>query len=302
MPPRVQEIPVQPARLETLLEISRQLSRFQSIESLLHRMAEACGQLLDSDSVGIRVVEGDDLVLAAAHGDAREAMPTPRIKIGESFTGIVAATGQPLVVWDPANDPRLTPAHREAYRRGGYRAFLGLPLKVGEQVLGVLSIRTRRAEGFPSEDLSIATAFAAQAAIALENARLYRQAEARAEKLTTLSALARVMTSAQDSGQVFHAVARAATTLLGATTARVWVADPIGRVVRVQGGYGLDPSVEALMTEFPAIPYGQGLAGRIVESGAAEYVQDITRDPRWLNRRVATEAVENTRSGRGTPR
>jgi signal transduction protein with GAF and PtsI domain len=65
----------------------------------------------------------------------REAMSTPRIKIGESFTGIVAATGQPLVVWDPANDPRLTPAHREAYRRGGYRAFLGLPLKVGTQVL-----------------------------------------------------------------------------------------------------------------------------------------------------------------------
>src|SRR5216684_1924723 len=136
--------------------------------------------------------------IGAAYGDAREAMPTPRIKIGESFTGIVAATGQPLVVSDPANDPRLTAAHREAYRRGGYRTFLGVPLKLGEQVLGVLSIRTCRPAGFSSEDLSIATAFAAQAAIALENARLYRQAEARAEKLKTLSALARVMTSAQD--------------------------------------------------------------------------------------------------------
>jgi GAF domain-containing protein len=47
----------------------------------------------------------------------------------------VAATGQPLVVLDPANDPRLTAAHRAAYRRGGYRAFLGVPLTLGAQVI-----------------------------------------------------------------------------------------------------------------------------------------------------------------------
>src|SRR5260370_32154486 len=150
--PRTPVVAAQPARLETLLEACRQLSRIQSVESLLQRMAEACGHLLDTDSVGIRVVEGDDLVLAAAHRDAREAMPTPRLTIGESFTGIVAATGQPLVVSDPASDPRLTPGHPAAYRRGGYRAFLGVPLTLGAQVLGVLSIRTCRPAGFSSED------------------------------------------------------------------------------------------------------------------------------------------------------
>ena len=91
-------------------------------------------RLLDSDSVGIRVRDGDGLVLAGAYDDAREALSTPRLKIGESLTGIVAATGEPLVVRNPAADPRLTPAHREAYRRGGYRAFLGVPLKLGAEV------------------------------------------------------------------------------------------------------------------------------------------------------------------------
>ncbi len=290
MAPPAPDLTTSPTRLETLLEVSRQLSRIQPLESLLSNIAAACGHVLDSDSVGIRVVEGDDLVLAGACGDARDAMPTPRIKIGESFTGIAAATGEPLVVWDPANDARLTPAHREAYRRGGYRAFLGVPLKLGERVLGVLSIRTRREDGFSSEDLSIATAFAAQAAIALENARLYRQAEARAEKLKTLSALARLMTSAQGSAQVFQAVAKAATALLGATTAHVWIADPAERVLRSQGSHVLEPAIELLLRDLPAIPYGQGLAGRIIESGVPEYVQDIGTDPRWLNRRLSTEA------------
>jgi signal transduction histidine kinase/DNA-binding response OmpR family regulator len=179
---RTQEL-THSARLEALLEISCQLSRIQSIDSLLRNMAEACGRLLDTDSVGIRVVDGDELVLAAVVGDAREAMPTPRIKIGESFTGIVAQTRQQLLVSDPASDSRLTPAHREAYRRGGYRAFLGVPLKLGEQVLGVLSLRTRRKDGFSSEDLMIATAFASQAAVALENNRLYQETQRASEEL-----------------------------------------------------------------------------------------------------------------------
>jgi len=279
-----------PARLETLLEVNRQLSRIQTLESLLGSIAEACGQLLDSDSVGIRMIDGNDLVVVGTSGTGREEMPTPRIRMGESLIGAVAATGRPLMVPDPANDPRLAPAHREAYRRGGYRVFLGVPLKQGDQVLGVLSIRTRRTEGFSPEDLSIASAFAAQAAIALENARLYRQAEARAEKLKALSALTRLMTSAPDASHVFDAVARAATTLLDAATARVWVADPVSRMLRTEGRYEPDPALAHLMADSPAIAYGEGLVGRVAESGAAEYVPDIRTDARWLNRRLATEA------------
>src|SRR5256712_11627132 len=185
------------ARLEALLEISRELSRIQPLESLLGKMAEACGELLDSDSVGIRVRDGDDLVLAGAYGASADAMSTPRLKMGESLSGTVAVSGEPLVVWNPADDPRLTPSHREAYRRHDYRAFLGVPLTVGgAQVLGVLSIRTRREYGFSLEDLHIVGAFAAQAAIALENARLYRQTQQRAGEVEAFSALTPLMTSA----------------------------------------------------------------------------------------------------------
>jgi GAF domain-containing protein/ActR/RegA family two-component response regulator len=278
------------ARLGTLLEISRELSRIQPLESLLGKMAEACAHLLHSDSVGIRVRQGEDLVLSGASGDAREAMPTARLKVGQSLSGIVAATGQPLVLWDAASDPRMAPAHREAYRRGGYKAFLGVPLILGEQVLGVLSIRTRRTQGFSPDDLAIATSFAAQAAIALENARLYRQAEERAEKLRALSTLTRLMTLAEDGPEVFEAVARAATTLLGAAMARIWVADPVARVLRDQGSVSIDPRLGQLVNAFPVLRYGEGLVGRIVESRMPEYIPDISHDPRLANRRLITEA------------
>jgi signal transduction histidine kinase/ActR/RegA family two-component response regulator len=162
--------------LAALLDVSRELSQVQPLPSLLGRIAEACGRLLGTDSVGIRLVEGDDLVIGGVWGDAKEAMFTPRIKVGESITGIVAATGEILLVTDPANDARLIQPHREAYRRLGVRAFLGVPVKVGDQVAGVLSIRTKRERGFSAQDMALATAFAVQAAVALENARLYDEA------------------------------------------------------------------------------------------------------------------------------
>ena len=67
------------------------------------------------------------------------------------------------------------PAHRENYRRQGVRAFLAAPVKIDDKVIGVLGIRTCRAEGFSKADVEMARALASQAAIALENSRLYQE-------------------------------------------------------------------------------------------------------------------------------
>ncbi len=171
----LQELRARQSRLETLLALSCELSRMQPVDSLLSTISEACGRLLGSESVGFRLVEGEELVLAGSWGDAKEVMITSRLKIGESLSGRVAATGEPLIATDLVNDPRVISAHRETIGRLGYRAVMAVPVKVGGRVVGVLSIRTRREGGFSAEDLKIATAFASQAAVALENSRLYHE-------------------------------------------------------------------------------------------------------------------------------
>ncbi|MBI4271750.1 MAG: GAF domain-containing protein [Candidatus Rokubacteria bacterium] len=172
-------------RLEALLGATTELACLQPVELVLERIAEACGHLLATDSVGFRLVEGDDLVMAAATGDARELMRRQRLKIGESLSGIVAATGEPLRVDDPANDARTISVHREVLRGSRHRAWLGVPVKAGDRLVGVLSVRTRNERGFSPDDVAAATAFAAQAAVALENARLYREARRAYEELAS---------------------------------------------------------------------------------------------------------------------
>jgi signal transduction histidine kinase len=172
------------ARLQALLDVGREVSRIQPPASLLERIAATCGRLLQTDSVGIRLVEGDELVVAFASGGAQEVMSTTRLKIGESLSGLVAASGETLVLSDPATDPRLIPAHRDAMERLGYRALIAVPIKAGERIAGVLSVQTRRRLGFSEEDIEVVTAFAAQVGVALHNNRLYEELQQAYRELT----------------------------------------------------------------------------------------------------------------------
>jgi len=164
------------ARLKALLEVGQDLSRLQPVEPLLSRIAAACGRLFDAKSVSFRLVDGDDLALCGSWGATDEDLRPP-VKIGDGLTGTVAATGEPLLVQDPANDPRFLPAYREAYQRLGVRAFLGVPVKTADRVVGVLNIRSGQATGFSAADIDMAKAFAAQAAVALENSRLFQETQ-----------------------------------------------------------------------------------------------------------------------------
>jgi GAF domain-containing protein len=174
------------ARLEALLEVSRGLSRIQPPSAVLTGIARACGELLGTESVGVRLIEGDDLVLAAAWGDAQQ-ISKPRLKVGESLSGQVATTGECLIVMEPEGDPRLVPEHQARVQALGYRAWLGVPIKMGDRVAGVLSIRTKRPGGFSAEDETIAGAFASHAAVALENARLYEEVDEARHRLHAMS-------------------------------------------------------------------------------------------------------------------
>ena len=249
------------ARIEALLDVGSQLSRIQPVESLLARIAEVCGRLFHSNSVTIRLVEGDELVLKAVWGHSEEVLPFVRLKVGQSLTGIVAATGQPLVVRDPISDSRLSPDHHEGYRRLGVRAFLGVPVKSGELLTGVLGIRTSREDGFSADDVQLATAFASQAAIAIENARLFSQEQEREAYLAALLEINKKVGTLGPTDVLLTAIAREAARLLDVDNAGFRLLEGDELVVA-----GLAGTASETMTR-PRLKLGESLSGRVFADG-----------------------------------
>src|SRR5262249_48192237 len=148
--------------------------------------------------------------------------------------------GRPMASVDVLEDARvgLDAELRHRLQGSGHAAALAAPLVTGRGVTGVLVVRDDRGRRFTEDDISIAAAFADQAAAVLENARLYRRAKDRAEKLRALSTLTQRITSATHSQAAFGALADAAVKLLDARLAQVWVRENARGSLHLRGSFG----------------------------------------------------------------
>jgi len=116
--------------------------------------------------------------------------------------------------------------------------------------------------------------------------RTLRQADERAERLTTLSRLTRLITSATDSAAAFRGIAEAATILLKAKIAYVWV-DHGDETLREGGSFWAGPTVAGHIVRTVPVRRDQSIAGAVLISCRPEYLEDVQRDPRWRQRALA---------------
>ncbi len=164
-------------RLEALVDVSQRVTRLWPPATVQRRIADLYAALLQADAVAFHLVDEGRLVRAEVRGEGVDTLLPGEVAIGEGPIGRVAATGEPLAIMDLAVHPGLDPAPRESAARLGMRAGLAVPVRAGDRLVGVLSALTSQAAAFSEDDVAVASTFAAQAGIALENSRLYAELE-----------------------------------------------------------------------------------------------------------------------------
>jgi PAS domain S-box-containing protein len=160
-------------QMRTINDIAVKISSVLSLNELLPYVADLVRDTFGYYNVNILVMaqETDELVVGAAVGGYQDKLPTgARLKLEtQSITGWVFKTGEALKVNDVSVEPRYYPA------LDGVKSELAVPIKQGEQVLGVLDIESTELDAFDDLDVSIAQTLANQLAVAIENARLFEQ-------------------------------------------------------------------------------------------------------------------------------
>ncbi|MCI0397554.1 MAG: PAS domain S-box protein [Chloroflexi bacterium] len=146
------------------------------IDDLLEALLTRAGQLLGAPHGFVYLVteDGRELEGKLSVGALSQAIGL-RVKPGEGVTGRVWQTGQPLVIYDYDN----WPGRLASFEYGAIRAIVGVPLKSGEQVIGVLGLAySPDSEGtFGHEEVELLSRFGQLVSIALDNARLYTAAQ-----------------------------------------------------------------------------------------------------------------------------
>jgi PAS domain S-box-containing protein len=203
------------AEQRALLDTMQDLSGELELSKLLQRVLERAVSLLDVTGGELAIFhEGSrELEIVASHNIGGDSTGT-RMQLGEGAMGQVAETHQPLIIpnyqdWNGRSDK---------YEETTARGVMVVPLLVGQRLLGTLaSVHTEEDRTFGAADLRLLNLFAPQAAIAIDNARLFAGERQRAEEQQALLDTMQDLSGELELSKLLQAVLERAVSLLGVT-------------------------------------------------------------------------------------
>ncbi|HZV95733.1 MAG TPA: GAF domain-containing protein [Candidatus Nitrosocosmicus sp.] len=262
--------------LGALNETSRLISARLHLPAVLATISRSVNSLIGSAGCGIGLLdaEGKAVEHVAAHGSRTAEWRTLSTPVGAGIIGRAAATGTPFRVDDMQGDPRTSDAGID--EQEGIRAMLAVPLRVGAAVIGVISAYSHVPGYFSTREETLLEAFAEQAGIAIQNARLFEESQRRAREMEALLAAGRAVSQSLDLGETIRVILHQAREVLGVQSGSIFTLDEAtGELSSV-----------ASLDEGPArvgqirVRVGQGITGLAVAEGRPLQSEDLWNDPR----------------------
>jgi signal transduction histidine kinase len=264
---------VQSDPLRVLVEAGIALSSELSLDAVLQRLVETAARLtgaryaalgvIDTSGHGLErfVTTGIDAETYAAIGDL------PR---GRGLLGVLIRDAETLRLHDIADDPRSVgfPLHHPPMR-----TFLGVPVLLRGIAFGNLYLTEKDSGDFTEEDEELTQLLAAQAAVAIENARLYESSTRSLRQLESLNEIGTALASEIELEPLLGLVARRLRELVHARL--VLIALPQGETLTIAAAEGEN----AYGIAGARLAFGSSKAGRVLERGRSERVDSVVDDP-----------------------
>lgn len=263
---------------EALAQVAGALSGGLGMAEVGEKIADCMITLFGGSLAGVGLLRRDGRIgMLAAAGPTRGAYD-----IGPMLDPTLGVIGRALrdgrLYWtaDTLADPRLDfdDDRRRNIIAVGQKAALATPLRYGGRVVGVLVITFQERRSFSDEECALAQAFADQAAVALENARLFEEGERRRQQAEALARAARVLTGVRDVAAVGAQIVESVLDIFPDCFAAVRELEPDGTLVVAAAS----PGAAEL---FPPVVLSPtlGLAGRAVREGRLCWSLDVLGDP-----------------------
>jgi signal transduction histidine kinase len=169
---------------QSLYEIGQEITAQVAFKPTLQLIVERAHDLLQAEvsMLALREEESDTFVMQAHIGTVPDALTRLRIKEGEGLGGRVVERGTSITVGDYLEEYIDSP-FLEIAQEADLRSVIAVPLKAHDEVMGLLFVLSRKPRKFRDEDQQVLSALADQAAIAIENAKLFEQVRQHAKEL-----------------------------------------------------------------------------------------------------------------------
>jgi GAF domain-containing protein len=270
-------------QIDALNDLAGTIRFGERLENVLPRVAARAASIVGGGESLISLIERDGaLKLAIPHcEDDEEAVIFP----DDSYAHWVTRHGQPVIVNDMAT-AALSECDRAVAQEHGITGFIAVPLRAADRMVGLLHI-TQRPDGRPYDqaDVELLSTFASQAAIAIENARLYSESRSMETRLQVLVEAATETASSLEIDEILHRVCERARDLCDADTATISLLDDTGTRLLTATLAGYDPESEVRVRQLGAVSLSRdALAREAFARGAAVHALDYQNDDRTIAR------------------
>jgi signal transduction histidine kinase len=256
-------------RLGVLYEVSQVIGSSLDLETVLNQVMDAIIQLTEAERGFLMLLDDDGrLQVRIARNFDQETLDSGEFSVSGTITRQVVNTGEPVVTTNAQTDPRY--AGQASIVTHALRSIMASPLRARGNIIGVVYVDNRIKTGiFSEKDLEVLDAFAAQAAVAIDNARLYSakdQALAdRVEELTMLQWIDRQLNETLDTAHAMQITLEWSARLCKAESGNLGLYDPESKAVRLVAHWG-EPDDFSGTQE---LPLTHPLIGQVFESEEA---------------------------------
>lgn len=263
---------------EALLQVSREISSTLSLSDILEIVYRQASRIIDTTGFYVALYDrGSNDITIELSIDQGQRFPKTKLPQGKGITWWIVQTGKALLVKDGSVekfpvDPVLSGTEQVPM------SMLAVPMMLRDKIVGVLSAQSYQKNAFTEQQLRLLSIFANQAAIAIENARLFTETQQRLNELTALYQTSQALTSTLDLHTTLQLIAKEAKILADADTCIIFETDEgtqtlYPRVV-------IDPKFAAEIKAAPPLKIGEGVSGWVAKTGVGEIVNQSHKDPR----------------------
>ena len=261
------------ARLSSVLEINKRIAMSEDMPSLLSRIATEAARLVGAEGANLRILQGDRLVTTSQTQYGLVLPDVPALRLGEGIGGLAARDNRILVVSDLQTHPDIPAFIKAQAAEVGLHSMVSIPIRSRNSVIGVLSVNSARPRVFTEDESAALAICAEQAAIAIDNARLFEDSTRRQAWLATILAINKRIAAHEDMASLLAQIAEEAKRLIGAD----------GAILRLLRGdrlvaVGATPHGPTA-ADAPEMQLGEGIVGRAALENRVFMVSDVQAHP-----------------------
>jgi signal transduction histidine kinase len=265
-------------QLSALYDVTATANRSLEIEPVLQEVIKKMTEIFHFDTMGVYLfnAQTDELQIRASFPGDRDDFQRVRVfRRGEGIVGKVAETGEAMIFEDVQSDAQYKKfSQSKNTQQTGYRFFAVFPIRAKLKPVGTIICNSKTARQLTADEIRLITSMLDQMGAAVENARLFEETVARAKELSTLYSLSTEIGQSLDLDFVLRRVMHKLLEIFGFDVGRIYVVGKNEKELRLMAQEGFPESI-SLPLSYKA---GEGLMGRVFESGQPLFVEDIQTD------------------------